>query len=94
MAVQESSITGLTLGGEEMFDPSKASELFMRSCVGLQHFWCIYVRFPTTPHASAILRQYNHPATVELYLPVFQGNNGRCVGLPEPRYAGNKWRLV
>lgn len=49
MAVQESSITGLTLGGEEMFDPSKASELFMRSCVGLQHLWCIYVRLDLGP---------------------------------------------
>lgn len=53
MAVGESPITGLTLGGyydaPEPFDASKASELFMRPRLRLQHFRCIQVRFDRGP---------------------------------------------
>lgn len=49
MAVQEFPITALTLGDyspvSEHLDASKASELFMRSCVRVQHLRCIEVRF-------------------------------------------------
>lgn len=52
-AVQESFITGLTLGDSYTpsadLDASKASELFMRSCVRLEHFRCIEVRFDRGP---------------------------------------------
>lgn len=51
--VQESPITGLTLGHHsiesEYLDASKASELFMHSCVHLQHFRCIRVHFDHGP---------------------------------------------
>lgn len=49
MAVQESSIIGLMLGGYQQLDASKASELFMRSRVGLQLFWCVEVCFDRGP---------------------------------------------
>lgn len=49
MTIQESPITALTLGGEELLDANNASELFMRPCPHLQHFRCIAVRFDRGP---------------------------------------------
>lgn len=50
-AVQESPITGLTLGDYYFgrFDTSKASELFMHSSLRLQHWRCIKVDFDRGP---------------------------------------------
>lgn len=75
MAVQESPITGLTLGGEALLDASKASELFMRPCLLLQHLRCFRVRFDRGPPLRLLrmrLPFFASITTLQLWACTFQ----------------------
>ncbi|EIW65393.1 uncharacterized protein TRAVEDRAFT_42763 [Trametes versicolor FP-101664 SS1] len=78
MAVEESPITGLTLGGyyddPEPFDASKASELFMRSCPRLQHLRCLKARFDRGPPVRLLrmLPFFASITTLQLWECTFQ----------------------
>ncbi|KAL1937688.1 hypothetical protein VTO73DRAFT_12963 [Trametes versicolor] len=78
MTARESPITGLTLGEYDKVlgpvDASKASELFMRPCLRLQHFRCIQVRFDRGPpfRLLRMLPFFASITTLQLWKCTFQ----------------------